>query len=308
MALIVITEFMDDDAVNRLAARWPVLYAPDLVDRPEDLRAALPDARALIVRNRTQVNADLLSHAPKLEVLGRLGVGLDNINLDACAAKSVTVHPATGANDDAVAEYVASAAMLLLRPAFLMSAQLVAGNWPRNQAIGREIAGLRAGLIGFGRTARKTAGRLAALGMVIAAHDPLLPPEDPAWHNTERLDFDTLLATSDVISLHVPLTQGTRHCINAAALTHLKPGAVLINAARGGVVDEPALAAALTAGQLAGAALDVFEAEPLGAASDIFRGVPNLLLTPHIAGVTMESNVRVSSLIADLVLQALERP
>lgn len=306
MALIVITEFMDDDAVNRLAARWPVLYAPDLVDCPEELCAALVDARALIVRNRTQVNVDLLTHAPKLELVGRLGVGLDNIDLDACAAKGVKVHPATGANDDAVAEYVACAAMLLLRPAFLMSAQLVAGNWPRNKAIGREIATLRAGLIGFGRTARKTAGRLAALGMSIAAYDPMLPPNDPAWQNIKQLDFETLLATCDVISLHVPLTSGTRHSINAAALARMKPGVVLINAARGGVVDEPALAAALTAGQLAGAALDVFESEPLGAASEKFHGVPNLLLTPHIAGVTVESNVRVSTLIADIVSQALE--
>jgi (S)-sulfolactate dehydrogenase len=199
------------------------------------------------------------------------------------------------------------AALLLCRPAFLISAQLVAGGWPRNQAIGREIAGARAGLVGFGRTARKTAARLAALGMRIAAFDPMLPASDAAWAAVERLDLDTLLAGSDVVSLHVPLTPQTRYMIGASALALMRPHAVLINAARGGVVDETALACALTEGRLAGAAMDVFEQEPLGETSRIFRGVPNLLLTPHIAGVTVESNVRVSSLIAGIVLEALER-
>jgi (S)-sulfolactate dehydrogenase len=306
MATVVVAEFMDEDAVARLSARWPTFYAADLVDRKDDLQAALADARALIVRNRTQVNASLLRYAPQLELVGRLGVGLDNIDLDACAERHVKVHPATGANDDAVAEYVVMAALLLRRPAMLMSAQLAAGGWPRNRAIGREISGARAGLVGFGRTARKTAARLADLGMRIAAFDPMLSPRDAAWAAAERLDLDTLLANSDVISLHVPLTPQTRHIIDAAAFTRIMPAAVLINAARGGVVDETALAAALTEGRLAGAALDVFEQEPLGEAAKIFRGVPNLLLTPHIAGVTAESNVRVSSLIAGIVLEALE--
>jgi (S)-sulfolactate dehydrogenase len=287
MAAIVVTEFMDEAAVARMSARWPTLYASDLVDRPDDLRAALADARALIVRNRTQVDSALLAHAPHLRQVGRLGVGLDNIALDACAARDVQVHPATGANDDAVAEYVVCATMILLRPAFLMSSQVGAGAWPRDRAIGREIAGAQAGLVGLGRTAQKTA-RL------------------PAWQDVERLDLATLLGRADVVSLHVPLTAHTRHFIDAAALTLMRHGAVLINAARGGVVDEAAVAAALIAGRLGGAALDVFEQEPLRSEAAKFHGVPNLLLTPHIAGVTEESNVRVSALIATVILQALE--
>jgi (S)-sulfolactate dehydrogenase len=309
MATVVIAEFMDEAAVTRLSARWPAYYAADLVDRPEDLRAALADARALIVRNRTQVNGDLLEYAPKLELVGRLGVGLDNIDLDACAAGKITVHPATGANDDAVAEYVAGVAMILRRPAFLMSAQLAAGGWPRNQAIGRELLGACAGLVGFGRTARGTARRLAALGMKIIAYDPMLAADDPVWGDAEPVDLHSLLERADLVSLHVPLTPGTRRMIDAPALARMKPDAVLVNAARGGIVDEPALAAALRAGRLGGAALDVFETEPLsGAAARVFQGVPNLILTPHIAGVTVESNVRVSSLIADIVIKALETP
>jgi (S)-sulfolactate dehydrogenase len=307
MAAIVIAEFMDEAAVASLSSRAQTFYDPQLVDRPDDLRAALDRARALIVRNRTQVTAKLLNAAPRLECVGRLGVGLDNIDLDACRASDVKVFPATGANDDAVAEYVVMAAMLLLRPAFLRTDAVIAGHWLRNRAIGREIAGKRAGLVGFGGTARRTAARLSALGMVMVAFDPLLPLEHPAWQGVERMTLDDLLASADLISLHVPLTKDTRHLIGATALARMKEGAVLVNAARGGVVNETALIAALKSGRCGGAALDVFEREPLDAETGtMFRDVPNLILTPHIAGVTDESNVRVSALIAETILRALD--
>jgi (S)-sulfolactate dehydrogenase len=306
MADIVISEFMDEAAVACLKARMDVLYDPDLVDQPAALRAALAEARALIVRNRTRVTAGLLAAAPKLQCVGRLGVGLDNIDLDACRERGIVVHPATGANDDSVAEYVVMAAMALLRPAFIHRNAVIAGAWPRNAAIGRELAGKRAGLVGFGGTARAAAARLHALGMKVAAFDPVLPADHRAWAEAERMTFDDLLAGADLVSLHVPLTRDTRHLIDAAALARMKPSAILVNAARGGVVDEAALIAALQAGRLAGAALDVFEHEPLDAESGaVFRGVPNLILTPHIAGVTTEANIRVSALIADRILRAL---
>ena len=306
MAEIVISEFMDDAAVAQLAARADTLYARDLVDRPDDLRAALADARALIVRNRTKVDAALLDAAPKVTCVGRLGVGLDNIDLDACRKRGVTVYPATGANDDAVAEYVVVTAMILLRPAFLGSTAVAAGDWPRDRAIGREIAGKRAGLIGFGRTARKTAVRLAALGMEIFAHDPVLKDTEIAAAGAKSISLMDLLASSDVVTLHIPLTEATRNLIDTKALAVMKRSAVLVNAARGGVLDEAALASALKAGSLAGAALDVFSREPLdAAAASVFRDVPNLILTPHIAGVTTESNVRVSDLIATIIIREL---
>jgi (S)-sulfolactate dehydrogenase len=306
MPAVVICEFMDAAAVSMLAVHTPTLYAHDLVDRPADLREALTDARALIVRNRTRVDASLLKAAPKLECVGRLGVGLDNIDLDACRVRGVTVYPATGANDDSVAEYVVAAALTLLRPAFFISASVATGEWPRERAIGREIAGKRAGLIGFGRTARKTASRLRALGMALCAHDPMLQDDEIRDHGAEPVSFADLLVGADLVSLHIPLTEATRHLIDAEALALMKPDAVLVNAARGGVVEEAALVRALRDGKLAGAALDVFECEPLsheGGAE--MRDVPNLILTPHIAGVTVESNVRVSALIAETVLRAL---
>jgi (S)-sulfolactate dehydrogenase len=306
MAGIVISEFMDESAVARLRARAEVLYAPDLVDRPEALQAALADCRALIVRNRTQLRSALLQAAPRLEIVGRLGVGLDNIDQAACAARGIKVFPATGANDDAVAEYVLLSAMLLLRGAFANSQSVIAGKWPRQQSIGFELAGKTLGLIGFGGTARATAARFAALGVRVTAFDPVAA-DGPHWQGVTRLECKALLAQADIVSLHVPLTDETRGLIDARALADMKSGAILINAARGGVLDEGALAAALTSGHLRGAALDVFDKEPLGAADGAkFAGVPNLLLTPHIAGVTDESNVRVSRLIADIVLRELE--
>lgn len=307
---VVIAEFMDEAAVAAELGGFATLYDPALVDRPEDLRAALADADALVVRNRTQVNAALLAAAPDLKVVGRLGVGLDNIDLEACRARGVTVYPATGANDVAVAEYVIGTAMLLLRGAYGASAAVAAGTWPRNALMGREIAGKRLGLVGFGAIARETARRALALGMQVAAHDPFLPADDPAWRPdgapVARVDREALIAGSDVLSLHVPLTPETRGMIDAQAIARMPAGAVLINAARGEVVDGAAVAAALRAGHLGGAALDVFPQEPLDAAAGaLFRDVPNLVLTPHIAGVTRESNVRVSRVTAQAVRRHL---
>ncbi|MBX3577188.1 MAG: hydroxyacid dehydrogenase [Rhizobiaceae bacterium] len=305
---IVISEFMDEAAVARLNARHDTLYNPTLVDRPAELFAQLRDARALIVRNRTRVGADLLDVARTLKCVGRLGVGLDNIDLAACKARNVTVFPATGANDLSVAEYVITAAMLLLRSAFLSSADVAAGTWPRQRLIGRELAGRTMGLVGFGAIAREVGWRAAALGMNVVAHDPYLLASDTAWQMVRNLSLDGLLEHSDVVSMHVPLTDATRAMIGARQLSLMKPDAVLVNAARGGVVDEAALAEALRGGRLGGAALDVFAEEPLTAeAGAKFAGIPNLILTPHIAGVTQESNVRVSDLIADLVLAHLEK-
>jgi (S)-sulfolactate dehydrogenase len=307
MAEIVISEFMDEEVIARDFAGRDVLYDAALVDDPQGLAASLADARALIVRNRTQVRPALLALAPRLEVIGRLGVGLDNIDLPACEARGIAVCPATGANDIAVAEYVITAALLLLRGAWFSSSRVVAGQWPRMALIGREVLGQRLGLVGLGAIARETAGRARALGMTIAAFDPHLAADHAAWAGVERMDLDTLLASSDVVSLHVPLTPETRRMIDAARLSLMKPDAILVNAARGGVVDEAALVAALRAGRLGGAALDVFETEPLDALRGAsFADTPNLVLTPHIAGVTVQSNVRVSGVTAAAVLRHLD--
>ena len=304
---IVITEFMDQTAVDGLSAGFDVHYSPKLVDNPEELHQLLADARAIVVRNRTQVREALLDKAPKLQVVGRLGVGLDNIDMEACRKRGITVYPATGANDVAVAEYVIAAAMFLARNAYAVTQDVIAGNWPRQACIGREIQGLVMGLVGCGGIARETAQRASALGMRTIAYDPFVDAGDAIWSAIGRADdIDALLAESDVISLHVPLTDDTRNLIGADELSRTKPGAVIINTARGGVIDERALIAAMRDGRIGGAALDVFADEPVSAQSGkLFADVPNLLLTPHIAGVTEQSNTRVSALIADKVAKHL---
>lgn len=308
MMRIVISESMDAPAVALLAREFDIDYRPALVDDPEALRKALADADAWIVRNRTQVRGEALAAATRLRVVGRLGVGLDNIDLDACRARNIRVFPATGANADSVAEYVVAVAMLLLRGAYLSTAAVAAGRWPRAMlSQGHEIAGKTLGLVGFGNIGQVTAAKAKALGIRVLAFDPGVAADDPAWsrHGVESRALDALLAESDVVSLHVPLVDATRGLLGAARLARMKKGAILVNTARGGIVDEAALAKALHEGHLGGAALDVFDAEPLPAGGPL-ADAPNLILTPHIAGVTAESNERVSGIVAKLVAEALK--
>jgi len=303
MTRIVISEFMDLPAVESLRGAFDVDYAPELVDDRAGLLARVAEADALIVRNRTRVDREVLAAAPQLRAVGRLGVGLDNIDVAACEAAGVAVYPATGANSLAVAEYVAATSMVLLRGAYLSSNEVAAGQWPRaRMSQGREAAGKTLGLVGFGGIGRMTARLAQGLGMRVLAYDPMLPPDAPAWSaaGVGRRELDALFGEVDVLSLHVPLTESTRGLVDAARLARMKPDAILVNTARGGVVDETALAAALRSGKLGGAALDVFDDEPLRAGSPL-AGAPNLILTPHIGGVTRESNERVSSLIAERI-------
>jgi len=304
---IVISEFMDERAVAVLASGFDVHYDKSLVEREDELRQSLARADALIVRNRTQVTAPLINAAPNLSVVGRLGVGLDNIDMTACSVRGIAVIPATGANAQAVAEYVVGAAMILLRGAYQSTGAVARGEWPRGAlSNGREVSGKTLGLIGFGSIGRLTGGLARSLGMRVVGFDPNLPETSPVWtdETTRSHTLDRLLVESDVVSLHVPLARETRHLIDAASLAKMKTDAIFINTARGGVVDEKAVVSALRAGKLGGAALDVFDHEPLAADSP-FAQCPNLLLTPHIAGVTRESNVRVSMLIAEKVAAAL---
>jgi (S)-sulfolactate dehydrogenase len=307
MGHIVITEYMEAAAIARLSAAHPTLYDPDLGTAPDRLHGRLGEARALIVRNRTRVDAALLDAAPRLRVLGRLGVGLYNIDLEACRRRGLEVIPAAGANADSVAEYAILSVGMLIRGAFQSTAAIAAGGWPRERlSTGREMAGKTLGILGFGDIGRRVARLARAFGMRVIAHDPVLPIDHSGWAETgtESVSLATLVAEADAVTLHVPLEPATRGLVSAEFLAAMKPGAVLVNASRGGVVDEAALAAALRAGHLGGAVLDVFEEEPLPPGNPL-AGAPNLILTPHIAGATRESNLRVSSLIAARVLVAL---
>jgi (S)-sulfolactate dehydrogenase len=307
VARIVISEFMDERAVAQLASVHDVRYDPTLVDDGAALIAEAGSADALIVRNRTQVRGALVAALTRCKVVGRLGVGLDNIDVDACAARAIDVIPATGANALSVAEYVIAAALLLVRGAYRSTEDVAAGRWPRSAlGSGREVHGKTLGLVGYGSTGRLVGALARGLGMSVIAHDPALGADDAAFRAGEAraVALGELVESADIVSLHVPLLASTRNLFDAARIAAMKPGAVLINSARGGIVDEAALVAALKAGRLGGAALDVFEHEPLGP-DNVFVDCPNLILTPHIAGVSAEANERVSSLVAQKVLDAL---
>ncbi len=302
---------MDVTAVDSLRHKFEVVCQDDLWSAPEALKALLANARALIVRNRTQLNKDLLQAAPNLQVIARLGVGLDNIDLDYCKSNDIEVCPAIGCNAAPVAEYVLTCAMLLARAGALSGTQnLKSGEWPRGQfSMGHEIAGKILGIVGFGSIGQLTAQRASAMGMSVIAHDDFLPANSKAWKDTQRVSLADLTARADIISLHCPLTKHTRHMIDKAVIAAMKPGAILINAARGGIVDEAACAAALRSGQLGGAALDVFEHEPIEAqTASLFKDIDTVILTPHIAGVTIQANLRASKMCAAAVMRVLGRP
>jgi len=310
MTDIVITEFLEPGAVDILKQSFKVHWDPELWNKRDELERLVRDLPGLIVRNRTPVDKALLDLAPRLKVVGRLGVGLDNIDVKACEARSIEVCSARGANATSVAEYAIAMAMILLRRrAYLDTHRLVAGEWPREElGRGLELAGKRLGIIGLGSIGGTTARKARALDMRVTAFDPYLPDEHENWNVAQKVTFAELLATSDVITVHCPLNAETRGMIGAKELARVRRGAVLINSARGGIVDEAACAAALRTGPLAAAALDVFDYEPIRSeAGKLFAGIPNVVLTPHISGVTAEANHRVSLMTVESVAAVLRK-
>jgi (S)-sulfolactate dehydrogenase len=307
MSSIFISEFITSQALETLRSKHDVTYAPESYKKRDELISALQHSDALIVRNLTQVNQELLNGAPKLKVVGRLGVGLENIELPACAQRNIKVIPATGANAESVAEYVIGTALAMTRGFLPATVQTLGGSWPRPHFSGyHEFTGKTLGIVGFGSIGRVTAQKALAFGLKCLAYDPMLPGTsiDVGGTAVPLVTLDTLLASSDAVTLHLPLLPETRGLFSAATLDKMKQGACLINTARGGIVDEKALAERLRSGRLGGAALDVFEKEP---ATDLshFAGLSNFIATPHIAGVTSESNDRVSQMIADEVIRFL---
>ena len=297
--MILITEFMDESAVDLLKRKYNVYYDCSLAEDSNSLVKLINKMKALIVRNKTLVTRELIENAPNLTCVGRLGVGLDNIDLNACEEQNITVYPALGANSHSVAEYVICASMLLLRKAYFKKNEMIAGNWPRQESSGSEVYGKTLGLIGFGDIAQKTRDLALGLGMKTVAYDPYLDKDSNVWKETKNLDLDNLLSISDIISLHIPLSKETKNLIDEKKLRLIKNSSVIINAARGGVIDENQLAKLLKENKIGGAALDVFNEEPVNKeCAKKFEGISNLILTPHIGGVTKESNERVSEMIA----------
>ena len=270
-----------------------------------DFEEALGEAAALIVRSATTVDADLLAKAPNLEVIGRAGVGVDNIDIDAATERGIAVFNAPNANTNAAAELTVGLMLAAARNIAPADASVRSREWDRARFKGVELKGKTLGLIGAGRIGSEVASRCRAFGMDVIVYDPYLTEERAAEFGATLVSLDTVLSRSDFISIHVPLTDETRNIVDAEALMKMKDEAFVVNASRGGVVDELALAAALHSGAIAGAALDVYENEPLDEDSPL-RDAPNLVLTPHLGASTREAQDGVATEVAQRIAEVFD--
>jgi phosphoglycerate dehydrogenase-like enzyme len=300
--VILVAEELDPRGLELLeGGGYPFCYEPNLWRDPEALRQALAGATALIVRNRIRVDGALLEAAPRLRVVGRLGTGLDNVDQEALGARGVALVHAPGANAPGVAEYVLAALFHLAR-----GLPRAAQGKDRLALGGFELAGKTLGLVGLGEVGLRVAHRAKTLGMRVVGYDPLRRPWEAALEvaGVEFLPLEEVLAEAQFLSLHAPLTPETRGLVGREVLARMRPGAYLINTARGELVDHHALYEALRSGHLAGAVLDVTDPEPLPPDHPL-RELENCLLTPHIAGLTRESQARVGERVVRGILEVL---
>ena len=297
--MILISEDVWGTPFQKLEGSFPITRNDDLWSNPEELKASLKDVTALVVRNRTKVTADVIAAAPKLKVIARAGVGLDNIDIKAADAAGVVVVAGLGANAVSVGELTLGLALALLRNVPGHDVATRDGGWVRTP--GRELSGLTWGLLGCGATGLATAKLLQGFGCSIIGYDPYAKN----LANIELTTFEDVLKRSDVVSIHMPSTAETNGSINAATLALMKPDAIIVNVGRGEVINEADLIAALKAKTIAGAALDVRAQEP--PVKGEMEEIPNLILTPHVAGITKESQLRINQILTsniELVLNS----
>src|SRR5690606_15306377 len=286
-------------------AGWEVAVAPEPIKDPARLAEALAGVDAALVRSATPVPAAALVPGARLRVIGRAGAGVDTIDVEAATAGGIAVMNAPDGNTLAAAEHALSLLFALARHVPRADAGMKAGEWPKAGLTGFELEGKKLGVIGLGRIGGTVARKARGLGMDLAAFDPFLPPSAAAHGSVPLKTLEGLLAWADVVTLHVPRTKETTRLLKAQTLGVMKRGACLVNAARGGLVDEAALLDALASGQLAGAALDTFATEPLPADSPL-RSHPKLVLTPHLGASTGEAQQAVSTILAREVLDYFE--
>ena len=298
---ILVAEPLAAEGVDLLRAQH------DVDDRPglprEELLAALPDYDALVVRSQVQVDAEAIAAGTRLQVIGRAGVGVDNVDLDAATRAGITVVNAPTGNTIAAAEHTLALLYGVARRIAAADASVRRGEWKRAEFTGNELRGRTLGIIGLGKIGQAIAARAVAMEMTVLAADPFVTAEQAAHHGVELVPFETILERSDVVTVHVPMTRATRGLIGRDQLARMRPGAILLNVARGGVVDEAAVAAALRDGHLGGAGIDVFEHEP--PTGSPLLDAPNTVLTPHLGASTAEAQVAVAEEIADQVLDVL---
>ncbi len=297
----MVAEAIADAGIEALRAEHDVVVAVD-ADRTE-LFDLLADAAALVVRSATKVDAELISAAPRLEVIGRAGIGVDNIDLAAATDAGVMVVNAPNANTISAAEHTMALILAQARRIPEADAGLRAGRWDRKRLQGMELHGKTLGILGLGKIGTLVAQRAAAFGMRIVAYDPYVSVERARRLGVETLPFDEVLGAADILTIHLPRTKETEGIVDAAALGRMRRGARIVNVARGGLVDEAALAEAIVSGHIAGAAIDVFATEP-ATASPLFD-LPQVVVTPHLGASTREAQDKAGVAVAEAVVQAL---
>ncbi len=301
--MIVISEDVWSADFEALAESFPVLREPDLWSNKDELKAKLADATALVVRNRTQVTREIIEAAPRLKVIARAGVGLDNIDIKAADDNGVVVAAALGINAVAVGEQTVLMALAISRKLIELDASTRAGEW--NRKAGREITGKTWGLLGFGATARATAELLKGFKVKVLAYDPFAKPDAEYLKsiNAELVSMDEVVAKSDYISIHLPATAETKDVINSSLLNKMKSSVILVSVGRGEVINEADLETALRDGVIAGAGLDVRAQEP--PKDQRFTDLGNVVLAPHVAGITQESQAAINQVLVSEIRAAL---
>ena len=301
---VVVADRVAEAGLKQLLAS-PEIEVAAVAGKPRDaLVQALAGAHALIVRSETQVTADLMMHAPHLRVIARAGAGVDNIDVHAATKRGIAVMNAPGANTVSAGEHAMALLLALVRRIPWAAEAMRRGEWDRKRFEGSELRGKTIGIVGLGRIGGHVAHLARAFGMRALGHDPYLAPEKAAELGVTLVGLDELLRQADVVTLHVAHTDQTHRLINAERLQQMKPTAVLVNTARGELVDETALTAAVRGGRIAGAAIDVFAVEPLPADSPL-RQLDHVILTPHLAASTTEAQERVSTETCGAVRDAL---
>jgi D-3-phosphoglycerate dehydrogenase len=298
---VVVAEAIAKAAVERLE-KWCDVEVVVGAERDE-LIAALGDAVALVVRSATLVDAEMIAAAPMLEVIGRAGVGLDNIDVEAATSRGIAVVNAPDASTISAAEHTMALLLAQARRIPEADASLRAGRWERSRLQGVELYGKTLGIVGLGRIGAHVAQRARAFGMRVVAFDPVVGPEQAEEIGVELTGFDDVLAEADFLTIHAPRSAETEGLIDREALAKMKPTARIINVARGGILDEEALAGAIADGTIAGAAIDVFAAEPT-TASPLFD-FPQVVVTPHLGASTHEAQQRAGASVVDAVIDAL---
>jgi len=301
--MILISEDVWGPAFAELATKHPVKQDPDIWKKVEDLKNELATATALVVRNRTQVTAELLDAAPLLKVIARAGVGLDNIDIKAADARGIVVVAGLGANATSVGELTVGLALSLLRNIPASAAETRSGSW--NRTPGLELTGRTWGLLGCGATAIATARLLQGFNISFIAYDPFVKQDDPRIQglNITLGSIDDVVKSGGIISIHMPSTPDTNGLVNSALIAQMVDGVFIINVGRGEVINEADLVAALKSGKVAGAGLDVRAAEP--PTTGELETLSNVLLTPHIAGITKESQAKINSILTSNIELAL---